>query len=95
MDCKQISPRRVEALLRDEFSRDIDAQRDNVPDWRGIASMARLDRRARAGKHRGQLDASQERRHKRHKHYQLPRMVRTACGLKVTASPGGGRGRHE
>ena len=88
MDCKQISARRVEALLRDEFSRDIEAQRDNVPDWRGIASMAGLDRRAQAGKQRGQLDASQARRHKRHKHCQLPRMVEDGLRPQGDSLPG-------
>ena len=41
---QEISPRRVEALPRDEFSREIEAQRNKVPDWRNIAKMARLDR---------------------------------------------------
>ena len=44
---REISPHRVEALLRHEFSREIEAQRDKVPDWRSIEIMARLDRRAR------------------------------------------------
>ena len=44
---REISPHRVEALLRDEFSREIEAQRSKVPDWRNIEVMARLDGRAR------------------------------------------------
>ena len=44
---QKISPRRVEALLRDEFSREFKAQRDKVRDWRTIAEMARLGRAGR------------------------------------------------
>ena len=58
VDCKRISRRRVEALLREEFSREIEAQRDKVPDWGGIASMAGLGRRTAAGTQRGPSDAS-------------------------------------
>ena len=43
---QEMSPHQIEALLRDEFSREIEAQRDKVPDWRGIEIMARLNRRA-------------------------------------------------
>ena len=46
---QEMSPHRLEALLRDEFSREIKAQRDKIPDWRSIETMARLDRRARRG----------------------------------------------
>ena len=39
-----VSPRRAESLLRCDFSREIEAQRDNVPGWQSIAAMARLNR---------------------------------------------------
>lgn len=46
---KEISRQQVEALLRVEFSREIEAQRDKVPDCRSIELMASLERRARQG----------------------------------------------
>ena len=46
-DRQRISPRRVEALLREEFSPQIDAQRDKVPGWRDVEVMARLHRPSR------------------------------------------------
>ena len=48
-DRKEISRHQLEALLREEFSREIEAQRDKVPDCRSIEVMARLDRRTRQG----------------------------------------------
>ena len=48
-DRQEMSPHRVEALLRDEFLREIEAQRDKVPDWRSIEMVARLNRLARQG----------------------------------------------
>lgn len=44
---QEILPHQVETLLRDEFSKEIDAQRDKVPNWRSIEVMANLDRHAR------------------------------------------------
>ena len=45
---QEMSPHRLEAILRDEFSRETEAERDKVPDWRSITAMARLDRRGQA-----------------------------------------------
>ena len=42
---REMSSRRVEDLLRDEFSREIEAQ---VPDWRSVTATARLIRRSQA-----------------------------------------------